>query len=468
VLDSDACYDALRARDARFDGVFFVGVSTTGIYCRPVCPARTPGRDRCAFYPSPARAERDGFRACFRCRPELAPGNAIVDAPPRALARALALIADGYLNDHDVDALARELGMTARHLRRTMESAIGVTPIELAQTRRLALAKQLLHDSALGAAEIAFASGFSSVRRFNAAFKQRFGVAPSEMRRAHGSGGDTISLRLDYRAPYAWDDMLAFFRGRAIAGVEAVGDREYRRALAIDGHEGVVRVEHAPDRDALVARVDASLAPALAKLVGKLRRVFDLDARPDVIASALSRDPLLLPLVRARRGLRVPGSFDVFETAARAVLGQQVSVAAARTLAGRLAAKFGTALDAGELTRTFPNASALASASIDDVAKIGLPGKRAASLIAIARAFEAGELSDPSTFRERMIAIDGIGEWTASYVAMRALSDPDAFVASDLGVRKALGLVSAKEAEAMSERWRPWRAYAVQHLWASL
>jgi AraC family transcriptional regulator of adaptative response / DNA-3-methyladenine glycosylase II len=348
MLDPDACHAALVARDARFDGLFFVGVATTGIYCRPICPARTPGRDRCSFHPCAAAAERAGFRACLRCRPELAPGahdGAAVDAIARLVERAAALIDEGYLNERGVDDLAARLGVSARHLRRATEARLGVSPVELAQTRRLALAKQLLHDTRLGLAELAHASGFASVRRFNAAFRASFARAPSELRREHApAASPALRLRLDHREPHDWPRLLAFLRARAIPGVELVRERSYHRVVHIGGHTGLLHVSRDPKPGALQALVSPALAPVLMPLVARLRRAFDLDARPDAIARDLGRDPLLAPHLRARPGLRVPGSFDDFEIAARAVLGQQVSVRAATTLAGRLVARFGVAL----------------------------------------------------------------------------------------------------------------------------
>jgi AraC family transcriptional regulator of adaptative response / DNA-3-methyladenine glycosylase II len=348
MLDPDACHAALVARDARFDGLFFVGVATTGIYCRPICPARTPGRDRCSFHPCAAAAERAGFRACLRCRPELAPGahdGAAVDAIARLVERAAALIDEGYLNERGVDDLAARLGVSARHLRRATEARLGVSPVELAQTRRLALAKQLLHDTSLGLAELAHASGFASVRRFNAAFRASFARAPSELRREHApAASPALRLRLDHREPHDWPRLLAFLRARAIPGVELVRERSYHRVVHIGGHTGLLHVSRDPKPGALQALVSPALAPVLMPLVARLRRAFDLDARPDAIARDLGRDPLLAPHLRARPGLRVPGSFDDFEIAARAVLGQQVSVRAATTLAGRLVARFGVAL----------------------------------------------------------------------------------------------------------------------------
>lgn len=441
TLDPEACYAALAVRDARFDGRFFVGVSTTGVYCRPVCPARTPRRDRCAFFRSPAEAEGAGYRACFRCRPELAPGRAPVDAVPHLVARAVRLVDEGFLNRGSVEALSDRLGVTARHLRRAMQAELGLGPLDLAQSRRMALAKRLLQDTALPVGDVAHASGFSSVRRFNAAFADRFGRTPSSVRRG-GDAGGAIVLRLDYRPPLDWPALLAFLGPRAFPGVERVEADTWRRHVTLDGHTGEVVVRPDPGRPALRAEVAPELLPVLMPLTARLRRLFDLDARPDAVTATLGRDPLLAPSVARRPGLRVPGGFDPFEVALRAVVGQQVSVAAATTLAGRLVARAGGRL---------PTPAALATADLD---AIGMPARRVETLRAVAARFAAG--------REDLDDLPGIGPWTRAVVALRS-GDPDAFPASDLGVRKALG--SPDEALRRAEAWRPFRAYAVLHLW---
>jgi AraC family transcriptional regulator of adaptative response / DNA-3-methyladenine glycosylase II len=469
--NADGFYTALAARDPRFDGIFYVGVSTTGVYCRPICSARTPGRDRCTFFDSPAAAEKAGFRACFRCRPELAPGRSHQDALPRLVGRAVDRIEQGFLNDHDVDRLARDLGVTGRHLRRAMARQIGVTPVELAQSRRLALAKRLLQDSRLGLAEVAFASGFQSVRRFNALFRARFARSPSDLRRQHGTGANprALSLRLDYRPPLDLPALLGFLRDRAIPGVEHVADGCYRRVVHLDGQVGTVCVRGDRQRAALWVDVSPALLGVLMQLTARLRHLFDLDAQPQAVAQTLGADPVLGPRVRRRPGLRVPGSVDPFETTVRAILGQQVSVRAATTLAGRLAARLGQPVrtDDAALTHRFPTAAELARAPLDAIAALGLPRARAATVSAVATAFAGAglDLDDPERLAAQLCALPGIGPWTASYVAMRAARQPDAFPAADLGIRRALGNVSAREAEACAERWRPFRSYAVLHLW---
>jgi AraC family transcriptional regulator of adaptative response / DNA-3-methyladenine glycosylase II len=475
LLDDDARYTACTTRDRRFDGVFFVGVSTTGIYCRPICPARTPGRTRCTFYASPAQAEAAGYRACFRCRPELAPGNADVDAVDRLVATATARIAEGALNDGSVDDLAAELGVSARHLRRSVEGRLGVTPIALAQTRRLALAKQLLQDTALPLTDIAFAAGYGSVRRFNAVFAEVMGSAPGELRRKHADtvAKGVLELRLDYRPPYDWDAILAFLAARAIPGVEQAQDGRYRRVVHLDGAAGVIEVRPARDRDALVLAIEPALVRVVMPLVARVRRMFDLDARPDVIGSVLRRDPLLAPLVARRPGLRVPGAIDGFEAAIRAMLGQQVSVAAATTLAGRFATAFGSpiATPRDDLAVRFPTAAEVVAAGTARIRAIGLTGARADAIHGLAAALAAGTLRldglDLDRFVAEATALAGIGPWTAHYLALRALHLPDAFPAGDLGIRKALG-GTPREAEARAEAWRPFRSYAVIQLWTSL
>jgi AraC family transcriptional regulator of adaptative response / DNA-3-methyladenine glycosylase II len=499
LLEPADCYRALQAHDPRFDGVFFIAVTTTGVYCRPICPARVPAADRCVFFSRAAEAERAGFRACFRCRPELAPGDAgdgtelaSVDAIADLVRSAASRIESGYLNDGSVDDLAADLGVTSRHLRRAMEARLGVTPIELAQTKRLALAKQLLQETGLPLAQVAFASGFASVRRFNALFHARFGRAPSAVRRNHGSQkgqesqetdrrtrDDAITLRLDYRPPYDWDALIGFLAARAIPGVEQVASGEYRRHVTLGEHAGWLAVRPDPKRSALRSDVSLALAPVLTTVVARLRALFDLDARPAVIAEHLGQDPLLAPWVARRPGLRIPGAFDGFEMAVRAILGQQVSVAAATTISGRLVQRFGTPPADGSPATTagigwgFPEPSRLAQAKVEHVAGVGIPAARARTIVELSRAIAGGDIqltpeAAPEATIERLVALPGIGPWTAHYIALRAIRWPNAFPAGDLGVRKALGVSSVKAAEVRSAPWQPWRAYAAFHLWTSL
>ncbi len=475
-LGAETCWKALAARDPRFDGRFFVGVRTTGIYCRPICPARTPRRDRCVFFARAAEAEREGFRACFRCRPELAPGAGPVDAIPRLAAAAAARIEAGYLNEASVDDLAAALGVSARHLRRAVTAGLGASPVEVAQSRRMALAKGLLQDTALPVGDIALAAGFGSLRRFNALFRARYGRSPSQIRRAHGdpSSPASLTLRLDYRPPLDWEAMLRFLAARCTAGVEQVQGGVYRRTVRVGARTGWVAVTRDPARPSIRAEVALSLAGALMSVVARLRALLDLDARPDAVSAVLRRDPLLAPAVRRSPGLRVPGAFDGFEAAVRVVVGQQVSVAAATTISGRLAARLGERVDTPfpGLDRTAPSPEAIAGAGKDALARLGLPGARASTLLALGRAVDGGlDLhlgADRPAARKRLLEVPGVGPWTAEVIAMRALGAPDAFPAGDLGVLRALGVTSPRAAEAAAEGWRPWRAYAVMHLWNGL
>lgn len=479
MLTDDAAYQAILARDVRFDGVFFVGVQTTGVYCRPICPARTPGRARCTFYPTPAQAEAAGFRPCFRCRPELAPSQSritSVDAIDTLVETAARRINEGALNELTIDDLADELGVTARHLRRATQARLGVSPVELAQTRRLAIAKQLLQDTSLPITSIAFAAGFGSVRRFNSMFAAKMGTSPTDIRRKHarpGAPDDAITLRLDYRPPYDWHRFLGFLRGRVIPGVEMLDGNTYRRVVHIAGHVGEIAVSRIEDRDALALELSLALLPVVIQLVARVRRMFDLDAHPDAITRALGRDELLAPLVKARPGLRLPGAVDSFEAAIRAMLGQQVSVAAATTLAGRFAAQLGQKIGGGELAYRFPTAREVVAAGAARIVKIGMPMKRAEAIESLARAIDTKKISldhapDLDAFVEQLCELPGIGPWTANYLAMRALHVPDAFPAADLGIQKALHRSGPRDARARAEAWRPYRSYAVIHLWTQL
>ena len=475
LLDPQYCYQALRARDTRFDGRFFVGVTSTGIYCRPVCTVKAPRAENCRFFPSAAAAEAEGFRPCLRCRPELAPGLASVDATSRLAHQAAGRIEDGLLNDDGVEVLAGALGVTDRHLRRVFQAEFGVSPVAYAQTQRLLLAKRLLTDTALPITEVAMAAGFGSLRRFNELFKTRYRLNPGDFRRATPATGRAEGLRfeLGYRPPYDMARMLAFLGARAIPGVESVEQGVYRRTVTVvaDGQRlrGWLAVTPSAKRPAMVVTLDAGLARAIPQLLGRVKRLFDLACQPADVAAALGE------LAAPRPGLRLPGAFDGFEMSVRAILGQQVTVKAARTLAGRFAARFGEPLETGEagLALTFPDATRVASATVDEVASLGIVSARAKAILALARAVADGDLrlepgADPADTRDSLLALPGIGDWTAQYIAMRALSWPDAFLPADIGVRNALNGVGPKAAAALAEQWRPWRSYAVMHLWASL
>ena len=491
TLDPAACYDALVSRDRRFDGRFFVGVATTGIYCRPVCPARTPGRDRCTFFEHASGAEQAGFRACFRCRPELAPGTSQVDARSRLTNAATTRIDAGALDEGSVADLARELGVTERHLRRTMTKELGVSPIAWAETRRLALAKELLQDTTLPITQIAYCAGFKSVRRFNDVVRERLGRTPSGLRKntraktASSPGEDRLRLRLGLRPPFDWHRMLHFLEAHAIPRVErVVRDRTheqtsfYARTVTSRGHTGQLVVRRIGET-ALSIDLPLSLATECLPIAAKVRALFDLDADPAAIRDHLQRDPALAKALAHRPGLRVPGSFDRFEIAVRTVLGQQVSVAGATTLSGRLVARFGepiaasTEIIAGTegLDHLFPTAKRLANASIADLRAIGLTEARASTVQVIAQAFEDGLFDayagfDPVRLRAALLELRGVGPWTADALLMRVTHWPDAFPAGDLVLRNQLQLAKERDVEARAAPWRPWRAYAAMHIWA--
>jgi AraC family transcriptional regulator of adaptative response / DNA-3-methyladenine glycosylase II len=476
-IDDQTCYRALAARDARFDGLFFVGVTTTGIYCRPICSARTPGASRCRFFTNSALAEQEGFRPCLRCRPELAPGDAPVDAVRRTARAAAHRIEAGALNDGgSLERLAADLGLSTRQLRRAVQREFGVSPVELAQTQRLLLAKQLLTESALPIIQVAFASGFESVRRFNALFRSHYRLTPSAMRRASPKthAGDAVRLTLAYRPPLAWKSLLRFLAGRATDGVESVAGEAYFRTAAVGRHRGWLKVQPIAGRNALSVELATSLVPALPDVLVRLKNLFDLSARPDVIAAHLAADPRLSRLALRCPGLRVPGAFDGFELAVRAILGQRVSVRSATTLAGRLAGRFGEPIDTpvSGLYRLSPAPACLAAARDDDLTSLGITAPRAASIRAIAEAVTARRIDlepspDPEAVTRILERVPGIGDWTAQYVAMRALRWPDAFPAADLGLLKAWGVKSARRLRDASAAWRPWRAYAAMYLWES-
>lgn len=478
AADRDACYRALRTRDARFDGRFFICVRTTGVYCRPVCPARPPKLENCLFLASAAAAQEAGFRPCLRCRPEASPETFAWRGTSNTVSRALRLIAEGALDEGDVEHLAGRLGVGDRHLRRLFDRHVGASPLAVAQTRRLLFAKRLIDETALSMTEVALAAGFGSVRRFNAAVRRTYDRSPRMLRRLRASQGTdrtAVTLRLPYLPPYDWETMVRFLAARAIPGVEAVAAGVYRRTIACGSARGVVTVRPAPGKSHLVATIRVTEVAHLASIVTRLRRLFDLDADVQTIGEHLGSDPRLAPLVTARPGLRVPGAWDAFELAVRAILGQQVSVAAATTLAGRLVAAHGVPLagPVGDDTLRFffPEPAVLAGA---DLTTIGLTRARARALSTFAAAVvrEPALLSTASSLDAavtRLCALDGVGDWTAQYIAMRALREPDAFPASDLGLSRALeteeGRPSPRVLVAAAERWRPWRAYAVLHLW---
>jgi AraC family transcriptional regulator, regulatory protein of adaptative response / DNA-3-methyladenine glycosylase II len=479
----DVCYRALQSRDARFDGLIFVGVSSTGVYCRPICPARTPKFENCDFFGSVAAAQEAGYRPCLRCRPEIAPDLASWRGTSNTVSRALALIAEGALDgaENSVEKLAARLGLGERQLRRLFLHHLGASPISVAQTRRVLFAKQLIHDTQMPMAEVAAAAGFSSLRRFNETFLNLFQRPPRALRRkgAPKEEEKDIVLRLRYRSPYDWENMLGFLRARAIPGVEVVEGGRYLRTVEIDGAVGSIAVSDLPKQQSLAISIRFPNVKSLPAIVVRVRRLFDLGADIETIDGHLSADPALARLVAQRPGLRAPGGWDGFEIAVRAVLGQQISVAAARRLAGELVQLHGRSVPRSfrihpALLYVFPVAKRLASVSSIG---LGMPTARLATLRAIAEAVVA----DPNVFRPfggvddtiaRLKSIRGIGEWTAQYIALRAMREMDAFPATDIGLLRGAASIDGTKITPTNlldraESWRPWRAYAAQHLWVA-
>lgn len=475
-LDAASCYRAYQARDARFDGRFFVGVTSTGIYCRPVCTARLPKPEHCRFFPSAAAAEAAGFRPCLLCRPESAPGLSTVRSGQRLAETAVRLMGEGCLEDGGIEGLCARLGVTARHLRRVFKGRFGVSPVAFAQTQRLLLAKKLLTETSLPVTDVAFASGFSSLRRFNVLFSSRYRLSPTHLRARAADeppATDAPSLELGYRPPYDLANLLAFLGARAVDGVEEVEGGSYRRTVRLSrhgaAHAGWIAVNDVAGKNALRVTVSAGLMPVLPPVLARVSHLFDLDCGPLAIADGLAG------LAAGHEGLRLPGAMDSFEVAVRAILGQQVTVAAARTLARRFAAAFGDPLETPfqALTTVFPDPERVAALSVDAIASLGVIAGRARAILALARAVRDGEVvlspaSEPGATLDALRALPGIGEWTAQYIAMRALGWPDAFPHTDHGVKKALGEADAKRVLQRAEAWRPWRAYAVMHLWRIL
>lgn len=491
VLDDDQRYRAVHSRDPRFDGVFYTAVRTTGIYCRPSCPAQTPRRENTRFFPTAAAAQEAGFRACKRCRPDLAPGSPEWNGRADMVGRAMRLIQDGAVDRTGVDGLAHDLGYSTRQLRRLLVSEVGAGPVALARSERAQTARVLTETTDMPLTDIAFAAGFGSVRQFNETMRTVYGRSPTQMRARGRSRPDwegtpgAITLRLPYREPIDLDAMLRFLGDRAVTGVESHDGRTYRRVLRLPGGPGTVELSPGPEGPYVLCRLRLTDPADLTTAVRRCRRMLDLDADPTAVAEALSGDPLLGGIVRRHRGIRSPGHADPAELAARAVLGQQVSVKAARTLAGRLAARFGQPLpedltirdsDGGRsaLTRVFPSPEALAEADPTD---LGLTAARGRALIGLAEAIATGRVDlGPGTDREAtgdaLVQLYGIGPWTAGYIRMRGLGDPDVFLSGDLGVRMGLEALGApgtpKEAGTLAHHWSPWRSYATHLLWASL
>jgi AraC family transcriptional regulator, regulatory protein of adaptative response / DNA-3-methyladenine glycosylase II len=479
MFDSDRFWRAIEAADPRFDGWVFCGVRTTGIYCRPSCPARTPKRENVRFFASAAAAQAAGFRACKRCRPDATPGSPEWDVRADLVGRAMRLIADGVVDREGVSALAARLGYSERHVHRRLLATVGAGPLALARAQRAQTARILLETTTVPITAVGFASGFQSVRQFNATIQEIFATTPSGLRarvkrdgRAEDSG--SLSLRLPYRAPLDARGLIAFFALRVVVGVEEVRDGAYRRSLRLPHGTGTVALR--PADGYIHARYRLDDLRDLGVAMTRSRALLDLDSDPQAVTDALSADPLLGALVRAAPGRRVPGHVDPHELAVRAILGQQVSLRGASTLAGRLVGFCGEELERplGGVTHVFPSAATMAEA---DLSRSGMPSARRRALTALVAALANGEVvldagSERAEARRRLLALPGVGPWTAEYIAMRALRDPDAFPASDLGVRRALERLghdgAPAAAEQASQRWRPYRAYAVQHLWASL
>ena len=474
-LDRRVCDRARRSRDARFDGKFFIAVTSTKIYCRPICPARSPKDENIRYYATAAAAQAAGFRPCLRCRPEASPGTPAWFGTSSVVSRALRLIGDGALDRDDVDRLADRLGVTARHLRRLFVQHLGATPIEVALTRRVHFAKKLIDETQLPIAQVAFASGFGSIRRFNGEMRRTFSRTPTQLRklsRKREGSAEGYRFRLAYRPPYDWEHVIGFLAARATPGVELVEGNRYRRTISIGDTTGTIAIGTAADGPALLLEVQLGDPRALLTIVERVRRMFDLGADPSVIEGQLIADRLLRRIVAKHAGIRTPGAWDPFEITVRAILGQQISVKAATTIAGRLAARWGSPLGSSELrvksegqrlSRLFPTPAQLADAPLEEA---GITSARAATLRALARAVKDGiVVFEGVNALDSLRAIPGIGEWTAQYVAMRALNEPDAFPSGDLILRRMAGDCSARELERKSQAWRPWRAYAVMLLW---
>ncbi|MDR3176203.1 MAG: helix-turn-helix domain-containing protein [Desulfovibrio sp.] len=486
VLDEQACYAALKAHDTRFDGRFFVGVSSTGIYCRPICRVKIPKAENCSYYVSAASAESAGFRPCLKCRPELAPGNSLMDSVEQIARKAALAIEEGNLTDGSLSGLADALGITDRHLRRAFAAEYGVSPVQYLQTCKLLLAKSLLTDTDLPVTEVAMSSGFGSIRRFNDLFKTRYKLAPQNLRKfsaQHQSENqEGITLFLGYRPPYEWKTFLSFLADRAISGVENVAEGSYRRTVTVQSgnktYRGWISVINVAQRNSLAVTLAPALLPVLSKVLSKLRLFFDVNCNPQEIFEKLATMNDLAEGMCVS-GTRLPGSLDSFEIAVRAILGQQITVKAARTLAVRFTATFGESIDTPfqEVARTFPapeTICGLASSVEDQLGALGITRARARSISSLAQALTQGHVRlsphvvNPVGEMEKLLKIPGFGPWTVQYLAMRALAWPDAFPHTDHGVKKALHGLSDAKILSLSEAWRPWRSYATVALWNSL
>jgi len=471
-LDWKICSRARLSRDPRFDGKFFIGVTGSGVYCRSTCPAPTAQEKNCRYFATAAAAAEAGFRPCLRCRPEGSPGTPAWVGTSTTVSRALRLIAESGLEDGGVEAFAQRLGIGSRHLRRLFLRHLGATPVAVADTRRMHFAKKLIDETSLPMNQIAVASGFGSVRRFNAGIRKFYHRTPTQIRRLARQKDIQLTnqyvFRLNFRPPYHWQGILDFLVPRCTPGVETVEAGRYRRTICVNGQSGYLEVSLDQDRHVLVSRIEFGDPRWLFIIVERIRAMFDLNADWISISETLQGDPLLAEKLEAEPGLRVAGCWDAFELATRAILGQQVSVKTATTLAGRLADKFGKRFGGPiGLSRLFPEPEVLADAQLGS---IGLTAARAQTIRALARSICDGRISfvgvvDPEAFAESLCEIPGIGKWTAQYISMRALGQPDAFPSTDLGLLRALNLRSPEELERRAEAWRPWRAYAAMYLW---
>lgn len=462
-MDSSAYYLAHKAKDHRFDGKFFIGVTSTKIYCRPICKVKTPKPENCTYHPTAAAAEAAGFRPCLLCRPELAPGNSPIEHASRLAITANNRIQAGALDEQSIEQLAQELGISSRHLNRVLQSELGASPQQLNLTRKLHIAKKLLTETSLRVNQIASIAGFNSARRLNDLFQTHYRLTPTTWRRSKKSPGDLITLALQYREPYALEPLSSFFRARLLTGVETISDGTYLRTVSLKSHTGILKIQF-PVGGKCSISISPSLAPVIPQIIHRVKRMLDLDASPDSINCAISSlDPI--------PGLRLPGAFSPFETAIRAILGQQVSVAGASTLAARLVERFGEPLETPTLglTHFFPSPSQLACRDVSEIAQIGLPLARAKTILSFAQAIDSKLISlSAGLDEESLTKLPGIGPWTAQYILMRCLSDPDAFPSGDLGLLKAFGTKNHAELNLASEAWRPYRAYAAIQLWSQL
>ena len=472
-FDRRTCSQARLTRDARFDGRFFIGVRSTRIYCRPICPVRAAKEENITYFPTAAAAAEAGYRPCMRCRPESSPGTPAWSGTSATVGRALRLISEGGVGDEGIERLAARLGIGSRQLRRLFLQHLGATPSAVIKTRRLHFAKKLIDETILPFSAIAHASGFGSARRFNSAFRKTYGRTPTEIRKfshAHRSlkTSDEYEFRLSFRPPFQWSAFLEYLAKRAIPGVEFVDADSYRRTIVFNGCSGTLRVSFEESDSVLRTQISLADPRWLFQVTERVRRLFDLTADPREISAHLVRDPLLAERIKEKSGLRIPGSWEGFELAVRAILGQQVSVAGASTLSGRLVERFGVKIcDTPPLTHLFPRPDQLAKASIE---QIGLPKARAETIRTLAQHVADDQISfdavqDTEEFRLRLVEIPGIGDWTAQYITMRALNDTDAFPSGDLGLMRAVSLTNQREIAQRAEAWRPWRAYAAMYLW---